>query len=86
MVRCEVSGIVTDSDDVDIVVKCINSVGVNRFFWPQYRDDVCWYTVADVLFVIPEPDKVGEKARSDPVSSLGPYSAVCVLCLTLTDN
>ena len=34
-------GIVTDSDDVDIVVKCMNSVGVNRFFWPQYRDDVC---------------------------------------------
>ena len=31
-------GIVTDSDEV----MCMNSVGMNLFFWPQYRDDVCW--------------------------------------------
>ena len=48
-------GIVTNIDDVDIEDKYTNSVGVNRFSWPQYRDDGCWYTVEDGLFVIPEP-------------------------------
>lgn len=62
-------GIVTDIDDMDIEVKCMNSVGVNRFYWPQFRDDVCWYTIDDVcwytidevLFLIPEPEKVGSR-------------------------
>ena len=40
---------------MDIEVKCMNSVDVNRFYWPTIRDDVCWYSVDDVLFLIPEP-------------------------------
>ena len=54
-------GIVTNIDDVDIEDKYMNSVGVNRFSWPQYQDDGCWYTVEDGLFVIPEPEKRGSR-------------------------
>ena len=54
-------GIVTEVEDLDIglAVKCMNSVGVNHFYWPAIRDDLCWYNVDDVLFLIPEPEKVG---------------------------
>ena len=46
-------GIVTEVEDLDIEVKCMNSVRVNCFYWPAIRDDVCWYNVDDVLFLIP---------------------------------
>ena len=46
---------------MDVEVKCMNSVGVERFFWPHYRNDVCWYTVEDVPFVIPDSEKVGSR-------------------------
>ena len=52
-------GIVTEVEDLDIEVKCMSSVNVNRFYWPVIRDDV--YNVGDVLFVIPEPEKVGSR-------------------------
>ena len=54
-------GIVTEVEDLDIEVKCMNSVGMNRFYWPAIRDYVCWYTVDDILFLIPEPEKVGSR-------------------------
>ena len=48
-------------EDVNIEVKCMSSVDVNRFYWPAIRDDVSWYNVGDVLFVVPEPEKVGSR-------------------------
>ena len=54
-------GIDMEVEDLDKKVKCMNSVGVNRFYWPAIRDDVCWYNVDDVLFLIPEPEKVGSR-------------------------
>ena len=54
-------GTVTEVEDLDIEVKCMNSVCVNCFYWPAIGDDVCWYNVDDILFLIPEPENVGSR-------------------------
>ena len=54
-------GTVTEVEYLDIEVKCMNSVGVNCFYWPANRDYVCWYNVDDVLFLIPEPENAGSR-------------------------
>ena len=53
-------GVVCSVEDTDVEVKCMSAAGKNRFFWPS-REDVCWYTADNVLFHIPEPQKVGSR-------------------------
>ena len=59
-------GIVTNIEETYIEVKCMSSAGTNRYYWPA-RDDVCWYSPENVLFCIPEPQRVGSRHRQiDP--------------------
>lgn len=53
-------GVVLDSDETEVKVKCMYKVGFNRFLWPK-RDDVIWYKMSDVLAVIPEPTPVTKR-------------------------
>jgi hypothetical protein len=55
-------GLTIDVDGPDVQVKCMHSVGANRFFWPS-REDVCWYVREDVLEVIPEPLNVTSRHK-----------------------
>lgn len=50
-------GLVVDTDNADVQVKCMHRVGDNRFYWPM-RDDVCWYGPDAILAVIPAPQPV----------------------------
>ncbi len=50
-------GLVVDTDNGDVEVKCMHRIGDNRFFWPT-RNDVCWYAPEMILAVIPAPQTV----------------------------
>ncbi|KAK3085700.1 hypothetical protein FSP39_007459 [Pinctada imbricata] len=50
-------GQIQDNDSDGAEVKCMHSVGKNRYFWPRI-DDCIWYKWADVLCMIPEPQNV----------------------------
>lgn len=50
-------GIIQDTMETHVQVKCMSSIGVNRFFWPL-REDVLWYLFEDVLRMIPPPKAV----------------------------
>ena len=47
-------GLVIDEAQGEVKVKCMYKVGLNRFMWPR-TDDVIWYTMDQVVAVIPEP-------------------------------
>ena len=48
-------GIIQDVDaGSGALVKTMNRVGPNRFFWPM-RDDIIWYELENVLGLVPEP-------------------------------
>jgi len=56
-------GVILDIDDADIQVQCMHAVGENRFFWPQKRPDVCWYSSDRLLALIPEPQNVTNRHK-----------------------
>ncbi|MGH0152464.1 UNVERIFIED_CONTAM: hypothetical protein FKN15_059111 [Acipenser sinensis] len=50
-------GIILNTDEMHVQVKCMHRVGSNRFFWPVH-DDILWYLFDDVLEIIPPPQPV----------------------------
>ncbi|KAM3833952.1 nephrocystin-1 [Diretmus argenteus] len=46
-------------------VKVMHNIGRNRFFWPQ-KEDKIWYTLDNIVTLIPPPEKVTE--RHDQIS------------------
>jgi len=56
-------GVIRNIDECDVEVECMHSVGINRFFWPEKRLDVCWYPFDAILAIIPEPVKIGSRYR-----------------------
>ncbi|MCS5589861.1 MAG: hypothetical protein NZ824_07835 [Candidatus Thioglobus sp.] len=62
-------GLVIDTGDTDVYVRCMHKVGKDTrngsFFWPQALVDECWYSLDNVLTVIPEPVKNGRHYAID---------------------
>ena len=50
-------GVILDTDDGEIEVQVIHSIGRNRFFWPILAD-VLWYKRDQLVTLIDPPDKV----------------------------
>ncbi|KAJ7992711.1 hypothetical protein DPEC_G00281510 [Dallia pectoralis] len=55
-------GIITAIDEVQVQVRCMHHVGMNRFCWPN-REDMIWYTFNDVICFIPPPQPVTTRHR-----------------------
>ncbi|XP_028254033.1 uncharacterized protein LOC114441699 isoform X2 [Parambassis ranga] len=45
-------GIIMDTSETHIQVRCMQKIGVNRFFWPA-REDIMWYLFEDIVSLIP---------------------------------
>ncbi|XP_062319382.1 uncharacterized protein LOC134022109 [Osmerus eperlanus] len=45
-------GVITDTSETHVEVRCMQKIGVNRFFWPA-RDDILWYLFEDIVCIIP---------------------------------
>ena len=62
-------GLVIDSEDTDVYVRCMHRVGRGTtnspFFWPRTLVDECWYNMERVLTIIPEPIKIGRHYSID---------------------
>lgn len=56
-------GIIKNNDESDVEVQCMHAVGENRFFWPEKQVDICWYPVARMLALIPEPRNVTSRHK-----------------------
>ena len=54
---------ILDTEDGEIKVKCMASLGRNRFVWPSPRDDISWYGSDQVLSMIPEPVEQGTRRK-----------------------
>jgi hypothetical protein len=58
-------GIVLDSDEKEVYIRCMHRVGKTAedfaFYWPKAVKDECWYEMEDVLRVIQEPTQVNRK-------------------------
>lgn len=50
-------GIIKEIEESDILVKCLNSVGHNRFKWPIV-DDLCWYCPDKIITLIDAPKRI----------------------------
>ena len=50
-------GKIVDVDDNDVEVNCMSRVGNNRYYWPLFKDQI-WYSIDDILGIIPEPKHV----------------------------
>jgi hypothetical protein len=50
-------GIIVDTDDNEVEVQVMYSIGKNRFFWPLI-DDVLWYKKEQLVTLIDPPEKV----------------------------
>jgi len=70
----------------------MHAVGDNRFFWPQKRRDVCWYSSDRLLALIPEPQNVTNRheeinrdvwsAVTDDIKADLPFSAAAYTTFT----
>lgn len=62
-------GVVIDCDDDEVYVRCMHRVGRDfkscSFYWPKAVKDECWYSIEDVLAIIPQPHAVGRKFYVD---------------------
>jgi len=56
-------GMILDAESGEIKVKCMASLGRNRFIWPTPRDDINWYGGDQVLSMIPEPVEHGTRRK-----------------------
>lgn len=61
-------GEIISVDDDDVKVKCMHSLGRNKFFWPTIRLDINEYCQDDILCIIEEPLRANK--RSDRVRKL----------------
>ncbi len=50
-------GVITDTCETHVEVRCMQKIGVNRFFWPA-REDILWYLFEDIVCFIPPPGPV----------------------------
>lgn len=50
-------GIVTDTSETHVEVRCMQKIGQNRYFWPA-REDILWYLFEDIVCHIPPPKPV----------------------------
>lgn len=50
-------GIIIDTSETHVEVRCTHKIGVNRFFWLVHEDILC-YLFEDVLCVVPPLRKV----------------------------
>ena len=50
-------GVITDTSETHVEVRCMQKIGVNRFFWPA-REDILWYQFEDIVCIIPPPRPV----------------------------
>lgn len=50
-------GVITDISETQVEVRCMQKIGVNRFFWPA-REDILWYLFEDIVCIIPPPRPV----------------------------
>ncbi|XP_067270942.1 uncharacterized protein [Pseudorasbora parva] len=50
-------GVITDTSETHVEVRCMQKIGVNRFFWPT-REDILWYLFEDIVCIIPPPRPV----------------------------
>jgi hypothetical protein len=53
-------GIIVDVDDSEVEVNVMHRIGDNRFFWPM-RDDVLWYSMDNVITLIPPVSAVTKR-------------------------
>jgi hypothetical protein len=54
-------GYVEEADQSDVYVVCMHHIGKkneNRFFWPNPKQDKCWYDCQDIIALIPEPTRI----------------------------
>ncbi|KAL3876740.1 hypothetical protein ACJMK2_034538 [Sinanodonta woodiana] len=62
-------GLVIDSKDTDVYVRCMHRMGRGTtnspFFWPRTLVDECSYNMECVLTIIPEPIKIGRHYSID---------------------
>lgn len=49
--------VITDTSEIHVEVRCMQKIGVNRFFWPA-REDILWYLFEDIVCIIPPPRAV----------------------------
>lgn len=59
-------GIIQEVDASEIEVNVMHSVGDNRFFWPR-TDDVLWYSVENVVTLIPPPKQLTRHYEIDRI-------------------
>lgn len=45
-------GIITDTSETHVEVRCMKKTGVNRFFCPAH-EDILWYLFEDIVCIIP---------------------------------
>jgi hypothetical protein len=57
-------GIIQAVDADELEVNVMHCIGENRFFWPR-MDDVLWYTLENVLTLIPPPEKLTRHFQID---------------------
>ncbi|XP_029573673.1 uncharacterized protein LOC115164901 isoform X2 [Salmo trutta] len=48
-------GIIIDVGEHNIKVKCMHRNGINKFFWPSPKEDICWYSDGQIICQMPEP-------------------------------
>jgi len=68
-------GVVLAVEDRELQVKCMHSVGRNRYFLPLI-DDVCWYPVERVITQIQEPVRVTQRHKKIDDEM---YDEICAL-------
>ena len=49
-------------DEDEIEVKCIRTLGNNKFFWPIIHDDISMYSECDVICIVDEPVQVNRRS------------------------
>ncbi len=45
-------GVITDTCETHVEVRCMQKIGVNGFFWPA-REGILWYFFEDIVCFIP---------------------------------
>ncbi|XP_070408481.1 uncharacterized protein [Nothobranchius furzeri] len=64
-------GVITDTSETHVEVRCMHKIGVNRFFWPA-RKDLLWYLFEDILCIIPPLRQVTSRYMAIEKGGLGP--------------
>lgn len=50
-------GVITDTSETHVEVRCMQKIGFNRFFWPAH-EAILWYLFEDIVCIIPPPRPV----------------------------